>query len=203
MIIYRIKNNINNKIYIGQTVRDLETRLKEHRRNKKCIMHRVFNKYGYENFTVDIIDTAETLDELNNKEIYWINYYDSSNKDKGYNLCEGGGNTKGYHHSEESKQLMSEHQKRKYGSDNHFYGMHHTDETREKMRQSWIDRKATGESLPQCKKVINLDTGEIFNSITDACNKYNLKNTHVSRVCRGKRKRTGGYRWAYYDDVAS
>lgn len=166
-------------------------------------MYKAFNKHGYENFTIDIIDTAETIDELNSKEIYWISYYDSTNRDKGYNLCEGGSNTVGFRHSEESKRLMSEHTERRYGSDNHFYGMHHTEETKERMKQSWVDRKATGEQLPQCRKIINLDTGEIFNSIVDACDKYNVKPTHVSRVCRGKRKRTGGYRWAYYDDVAS
>lgn len=199
LIIYKITNNINNKIYIGQTVRDLDTRIKEHRRHKDCIMYNAFNKYGYDNFTIEIIDTAETIDELNEKEIYWISYYDSTNKDKGYNLCEGGNNTVGFKHSEESKRLMSEHAVRRFGPDNHFYNMHHTDETKEKMKQSWINRKESGEQLPQCRRVINLDTGEVFNSIVDACDKYDVKATHVSRVCRGKRKRTGGYRWAYFD----
>lgn len=50
------------------------------------------------------------------------------------------------------------------------------------------------------RKVINIDTGEVFNSINEASNIYNLKPTHISRVCRGKRKRTGGYKWMYYED---
>jgi hypothetical protein len=203
LIIYKITNNINNKVYIGQTIRDLETRLKEHRRKKHCMMYKAFNKYGYENFTAEVIDTADTIEELNEKEMYWISYYDSTNKDKGYNLCEGGGNTKGYHHTEESKTKMSQNTKKKFGADNHFYGMHHTEETRDKMRQSWIIRKESGEQLPQCRRVVNLDTGEVFSSVSEACEKYNLSVTHVCRVCRGKRKRTGGYRWAYYDDVAA
>lgn len=50
-------------------------------------------------------------------------------------------------------------------------------------------------------KVENLDTNEIFNSIKEATEYYNLKDsTHITRVCKGKQKTTGGYRWAYFID---
>lgn len=50
-------------------------------------------------------------------------------------------------------------------------------------------------------KVINLDTGEIFNSIKEAGEKYNMKNPcNISACCTGKRKTAGGYRWSYYND---
>ena len=49
-------------------------------------------------------------------------------------------------------------------------------------------------------KVINLDTGEIFNSMKEAGEKYNMKNPwNISSCCTGKRKTAGGYRWAYYN----
>jgi len=56
---------------------------------------RAIRKYGKENFIIEMIDTAESQDELNQKEQYWIRYYDSVNK--GYNetdaISKCGGNT--------------------------------------------------------------------------------------------------------------
>lgn len=98
--IYKITNLINNKIYIGQTVQTVEQRfrghcnsakrLKQHpeRYKRPCEIHSAINKYGVENFIVEQIDTAESKYELNKKEIYWINYYDSTNV--GYNMTIGG-----------------------------------------------------------------------------------------------------------------
>ena len=46
MIIYKITNNVNGKIYIGQTVRTLEERLSEHKRKKVSLISKAFDKYG-------------------------------------------------------------------------------------------------------------------------------------------------------------
>lgn len=49
------------------------------------------------------------------------------------------------------------------------------------------------------KKIINLDTGVVFNSIVEAANKYNIKTcSNISSVCKNVRKKSGGYRWSYY-----
>ena len=122
MIIYKITNKINDKIYIGQTIRSLEERVKEHKRKKNCSLYKAFNKYGIENFDFEIIEKCNSIEEMNEKEIYWIKYYDCL-MPKGYNLCEGGGQTNG-------------------------------------------------------------------------C----IKDTHITRVCKGKRNKTGGYRWQYLEE---
>ena len=50
------------------------------------------------------------------------------------------------------------------------------------------------------KKVICLNTGEIFDSVKDARNKYNIKGRgNISECCKGKRKTAGGMKWAYYE----
>lgn len=49
------------------------------------------------------------------------------------------------------------------------------------------------------KKIKNLDTGETFSSLKEACNKYGLKNGNLSKCCNGKRKTCGGYRWEYIE----
>ena len=203
MIIYKVTNKINNKIYIGQTIRTLEERIKEHTRKRNSSLYKAFNKYGIENFEIEIIDKCDTTEELNKKEIYWIKYYDCL-VPKGYNLCEGGGQTNGYQHREESKIKMSNNRGRYYGENNPFYGKTHTLEQKQKWSKERKGKdlsKAIEKSIKsRQRKVINLDTMEIFNSIKEASEKYNLKDTHITRVCKGKRNKTGGYRWQYLEE---
>ena len=97
MIVYTFKNKINNKYYVGQTCRTFEERTKEHLRHNKTAFDKALKKYGIENFDYAIIDEAHDMDELNKKEIFWIKHFNSL-APFGYNLCVGGGNTKGYRH---------------------------------------------------------------------------------------------------------
>ena len=47
----------------------------------------------------------------------------------------------------------------------------------------------------KCKRIVNIDTGEIFRSIADAGEKYYIDKSSIAKVCRGQRKKAGGYRW--------
>ena len=100
MIIYKVTNQINGKIYIGQTTKTAEQRLKKHWSEANCAerpenyFHNALLKYGIENFTIEVIDEANNLEELNEKEIYWIAYYNTY-KGFGYNCNAGGGNSRG------------------------------------------------------------------------------------------------------------
>ena len=94
MYIYKITNKINNKIYIGQTYNKtiydrFNRHIKEANANSKSYIDRAINNYGKDNFICELIDTAKTLQELNQKEIYWIDYYNSTNKNIGYNFNYG------------------------------------------------------------------------------------------------------------------
>lgn len=80
--IYKITNRINNKCYIGQS-RCIEKRWSSHR--SSCLdypLYRAFRKYGLENFDFEIIEEC-CINELNNREIYWIAHFNSI--DNGYN----------------------------------------------------------------------------------------------------------------------
>lgn len=96
--IYMIKNKINNKKYIGQTTRTLTKRIYEYKsaynnnRYYNQYLLNAFNKYGWDNFEFSVIDTAQSIDELNNKEIKYILDYKSNNKEFGYNIESGGCN---------------------------------------------------------------------------------------------------------------
>jgi group I intron endonuclease len=204
MIIYKITNRTNNKIYIGQTVRGLEERINEHLRHRTTYFDKMFKKSNVKDFIIEIIDSANSIEELNKKEIYWINKHNSLYPN-GYNMCRGGENTTGYKHKEESKKKMSISKSKMYlGANNPFFNKTHSKEQKEKWSR---DRKGMAHLTEEqrnklkethvTKKVKNIDTGEIFVSIKDAANQYNLKATHISRVCKGKRKTTGGFRWSY------
>lgn len=93
-VIYKVTNLINNKIYIGQTIQTLSKRKRTHINdslNPTCPFHHAIKKYGKENFKWEIIDKAFSFNELNEKEIFWIDFYDCyANPKKGYNALKGG-----------------------------------------------------------------------------------------------------------------
>ena len=99
MVIYKIENLINKKVYIGQTVNSFNERycgsgegIVRVINSQRCNEHlyNSVNKYGVDNFKVSIIEKCKNEDELNEREIYYIGLYDSTDPRKGYNFCEGG-----------------------------------------------------------------------------------------------------------------
>lgn len=100
MWIYKITNIQNNKVYIGQSIRPIEARFHRHINdalNNILDTHfaRAIRKYGKESFIIEEIDTATNQEELNKKEQYWIQFYNSV--EDGYNetdaIYKSGGNT--------------------------------------------------------------------------------------------------------------
>lgn len=91
--IYKITNKLNGKIYIGKTLSTIENRWKEHiktAKEERCEnrpLYRAMNKYGIENFIIEIIEQCNH-EILSDREIYWINYYNSYGN--GYNATLGG-----------------------------------------------------------------------------------------------------------------
>jgi group I intron endonuclease len=109
MIIYKITCLINNRTYIGQTVNPLKTRWWQHchaKDGKKSMPYidKAIRKYGSENFTIEQIAEASSLDELNELEGKFIKELNSL-KPNGYNLDSGGKNKRVH---EDTKRAMSE-----------------------------------------------------------------------------------------------
>ena len=155
--IYKTTNLFNGKIYVGQH------RAKKFNPNyygSGVRFSNVFEKYGKDSFTCEVLEWCETEDELNEKEIYWISKLNSTDKSIGYNLMSGGYKIRGIEHSEETKEKISkaktgitpnrdswiptEETKQKISNtlkefykthDNPRKGVHLSDETKEKLRQ--------------------------------------------------------------------
>lgn len=100
--IYKITNDINNKVYIGKCCSTIEDRYAEHlrdrfkRKNEKRPLYSAMNKYGIEHFQVEQVEECDDI-KLSEQEQYWINYYDSYNS--GYNATLGGDGSLLYNHS--------------------------------------------------------------------------------------------------------
>lgn len=163
MIIYKITNTINDKVYIGQTIKSLEERWFRHLNDSKRMdyyFYKAIRKYGTECWTHKILEQCENINDLNEREVYWINHYTSMNKLKGYNSTSGG---EGRIIDAEWKMKMSiSHTGRK-----------HSEETKEKMSKTYV--------------IIDPDGNEFeVTNLTKWCRENNLDAGSMSRVAIGK-----------------
>lgn len=94
MIIYKIQNKINDKIYIGQTINAIENRFYSHvylaeKKEMNTPLYRSIRKHGSQSFDISIVDYAVSKESLNEKEKYWIKFFDCKTPN-GYNISDGG-----------------------------------------------------------------------------------------------------------------
>lgn len=109
-VVYKIVCNLSSKLYIGQTIQSsISHRLSSHcydalsgRKGANCKLSNAIRKYGKENFYISIICSANSKEELNDREKLCIRLFKTI--ERGYNIAEGGLNQR---HSEESKKKMS------------------------------------------------------------------------------------------------
>lgn len=177
-------NNINGKVYIGQTCQKPESRW-NHGEGYKTSPHfyKAIQKYSWNNFSHQVLFDNLTAEEANKLEQQYIQLFDSTNPNKGYNLQPGGQNGL---HSQETKEKIRQNQ---LGEKNSFYGKKHSEETKEKIGLSQMGNKHHAAKQVQC-----IETKQIFDTLTEASiwlkGDSNFRGK-ISEVCRGKRKSAG------------
>jgi len=170
MVIYKATNNVNGKVYIGQTQLSLEKRKVKHiwdAGKARFHFHRALNKYGVENFKWQVICICPNIDSLNEQEQYFINFYDSLNN--GYNLTAGGEGILKYAHTPETIKKMC---LARAGKNHHMWQKHHSPKTIEKMRSA-----AMGEKNHNWGKSPSLETKEKLRLAMSG------ENNHMFGVC--------------------
>ena len=204
--IYKITNDINDKIQIGKTESSIEKRFKEHckdskkERNEKRPLYDAMNKYGIEHFHAELVEETDNPEE---REKYWIEYYGSFKY--GYNATKGG-DGKSYIDYDLVVAVYKETQNQK--------------ETAKKLN---IDRCTV-------KKILNIKHVQTIKNVSQilrqkVVHQYDLKGnyitsyaslteavkaigkytptskkgaiSHISDVCKGKRKSAYGYKWKF------
>lgn len=184
--VYMHKNKINGKAYVGQSC-NIKVRWHPKSYSSSPYFYKAILKYGWDNFEHIILEDNLTVQEADKKEKYYIDYFNTLNRQYGYNLKQGGNN--GYVLSKETKEKISLSNK-KYFEKNKEKCLEHIYKMNEKTR----------------KAVICLNTGEIFQSQMEAALFAGLKNSApISRCCKGERKTAGKHpvtqerlEWKFY-----
>ena len=203
--IYKITNKINGKIYIGQTSGSIEDRWRAHladrnrRSYEKRPLYSAINKYGPENFIIEEIEEC-SIDEMSDREIYWIEYYGSFKN--GYNATKGGDGKpfldreliiKTYNEVH-SIQKVSEILKHDYGQISKILHDNNV-EIRDSMQ---VNRELYSKTIAQCDKETN-EIIQVFPSIHAAASAIGKSKgcSHLTDAANGKRKSAYGYKWKF------
>lgn len=204
--IYKITNQKNQHCYIGQTRNTLECRFQQHydasktQKYKDLPLYQAFNKYGFKNFQIELIEEIEES-KLDEREIYWIDFYDSYNN--GYNATLGGESRRLFDYYE----IINLYQQgldmaaiiRKIGCSHQTYtralrsaGITRQDTIKQVARKHW---KPINQIDLKTKQVIC--TFSNLKEIAKHLGKNTTSVSSISAVCKGKRKSAFGYGWEY------
>lgn len=201
--IYKIYNDTNDKVYIGQTHATIEERFKQHLKKVNSIdrstypLYNAMRKYGIEHFYIEQIEEVDDED-LNTREIYWIKYFDSYNN--GYNATLGGDGSmktdydliaelysQGKSGIEISKEL-------KISKATVYRGLRakgiqplsHSETTK------LIKSKQIGQYDKNTKQLL-----AIYDSVADAAKAIGKPRGHISSCANGSRQTAYGYIWKF------
>lgn len=105
--IYKTTNLINGKIYVGQRYSTVLPELDISYLGSGLALNRSIKKYGKENFQKEIIELC-AVENLDEREIYWIAFYNANDRSVGYNLTKGGEGVRGYQFSDEQRKNLSD-----------------------------------------------------------------------------------------------
>jgi group I intron endonuclease len=173
MVIYKATNKINNKCYIGQTVKSLRTRKLSHinlcKNNRINNFYNAVNKYGWNNFKWEVLCECNSKEELDEMEFHYIKQYDTYKN--GYNMTLGGDKgTYGWIPTKETRKKMSI-SKQNYVPWNK--GKHLSEETKKKISKS-------KKGMVSYTKLNEDDIREIL----DLYFKYKIKLKNVGQIQR-------------------
>lgn len=206
--IYKISNDINNKIYVGQTIKTINERWKTHIKamknpySSKRDLYIEMKQYGLSHFSIESLEQVDNP-FLNKREQYWIDYYDSCNK--GYNNQKA---NDGYFYSweeilglwksgmtykeiEEETCISSSQLKR--------IVMKCATSQEKKIHKAKQINKTQGRAVIQIDKADN--TIKTYVSIAEASRQTKIDRANIYRVLSGKGRTAGGYKWRYVDET--
>lgn len=211
-LVYKHTNKINNKVYIGLTSYDNPEKRwgVNGEKYKTCTyFYHAILKYGWNNFSHEVLETNLSQEEACEKEKYYINLYNSNHEEYGYNLTSGGERNKKLSSSSREKMskakkglsLSEEHRKNiskaMAGCNNPNYGKKCSEGTKKKI------------SDKNSKPIQCVETGIIYKNKTEAAIAVGLKSPRSIMSALKENWRTAGksedgkirYHWVYFSEV--
>lgn len=205
--VYLTTNSVNNRKYIGQHTHnkpELDTRYL----GSGKILQQALDLYGRDKFTTEILEWAESKEELDRLEKSYIERFDAVNSDEFYNILAGGSSLgSGPNHPSYGKP----HNGDTSGCNNPMYGKHHSEESKQLIRQN---RNPVKLSPKHKQKLIRANIGNKkrakttyqytvegvfvneYLSASDTKN-YGFNETCVMYCCQGVQKQHKGFLWSY------
>ena len=206
--IYKVTNIDNGKVYIGQTVQSIDRRWKQHindsfnenKRDFQNYFHNAIRKYGVKSFSIEKIEECND-DKLNDREIYWIDFYQSCNKNIGYNMTFGGGGAVKY---------TDDYILKLWDKGYSIGEMHEISN----IDRGWISRRLKSAGVSQTDinkrrydKTVNKTSNIVYHydidgnylasyfSLNEAYRQTNI--AHIENCCNHIQRQAGGFRWSY------
>lgn len=215
IVIYKILNKINNKIYIG-SAKNFHKRKLQHSRSLRSGSHynvhlqRAFNKYGEDNFEFGVLEELTETENLIAREQFWINELNPY-----YNINKVANSSLGVKRRKETIEKVrqanlglkhpewrNEIKRKAQGGDNHWTRKKETpfsEASRKKMSESHKNLYKNGYENPSKRKIKQFDAGmnfiEEYGSVTEAANVTGIERRAISHCLNGKSKSSGGFLW--------
>lgn len=214
--IYKISNNINDKVYIGKTLYSIQRRWKQHLYNaksRKDLQHMplyfAMNVHGIEHFSISEVEQVKDYHLLSQRQKYWIIKFDSYNH--GYNATKGGDGSLLYDY-DYIWELWNEGLKIKDISKivgcNDFVVRTVLDlykiPTEERIQRSYEDQIASYVPYQKAVEQLDINTEQVlkqYSSLSEAAKAVAGDSSNISKVCKGINKTYHGYKWRYKDNI--
>lgn len=208
-IIYKVTNKVNLKIYIGQTTIGIKKRMRSHKSDAKLsksnsYFHNAIRKYGWDSFSWEEIYTSFSMDDLNEKEIYFIELFQSQCTNNGYNIAKGGNFINPLHIPEVKERwyrnLCSS--MKQYVGDNNVMKRadvkekHHSAVIKLSQDPNWIEAKHKGDETIKSSYEVTFPDGhvEIITGLNQFCKDNNLSQSKMSSVVTSNRPHHKGFK---------
>lgn len=213
--IYKITNLVNNKIYIGETIRSIKVRWNEHKHEAlkeghgfTYPVHGAMRKYGIDNFIIELLENCPD-DIRYERESYYIKLYNSTDKKIGYNLTiEGAGGM--LYSSEEIKSAWDEglginQIAKKLGCHKSVISkrLRALEISEEEIKQRISFNSSKRQGVPIYQYSLQGELIKEWESASECARQMNYKQTAISSVCRQEQMSAYGYLWKEVKDQRS
>lgn len=185
-IIYCATNKVNGKRYVGQTGATLNKRKSRHKQDsvkRNNVFCNAFKKYGMDGFEWRIITSCVSQEHLDEVEKYYIKIWNLQDRERGYNLAEGGRVNRGAKRTKAQNDANSKRVKEAFADGR---------------LKSWNKGK-TGLIALNKKSVKCVETGVIYESLKEAAKATNSLPASISSVVTGRRESCQGLHWEFID----
>lgn len=236
MVIYQIENKINHKKYIGYTTHTVKDRWKTHcgtafnksSKDYNEIFKRAIRKYGKDGFILSVLEQCETIEQLKEREQYWIKEKNTFIYDKdswGYNSTRGGDGAHGYGCKPVSQfDIISGKLIKKYESIHQATALNCRG-VFESCSNPTLERSVNNTCFFFTKDVENLSEEEIIDKVhsrypcliyqldlqgnfiklwrtaKEPAEQYGYSIGNIIMACLGRRRLANGYQWVYQRDI--